>query len=191
MKATVLDGSYVGDDSLASVRQEIVDALALHGATTVIPLRDVHIRHCNGCFGCWLKIPGMCVIKDAGRDVAGAVIQSDLVVFLTPIVFGGYSSELKKAVDRFALSMLLPFFVRMHGETHHPPRYSHRPRLLGIGWLSHPDAESERIFTALVHDNAINLHAPASASAVVYAGQSPERTQAQVQALLKTVEVHP
>ncbi len=175
MKATVLDGSYVGDDSLASVRQEIVDALALHGATTVIPLRDMHIRHCNGCFGCWLKIPGMCVIKDAGREVAGAVIQSDLVVFLTPIAFGGYSSELKKAVDRFACSMLLPFFVKRHGETHHPPRYAHRPYLLGIGWLPGPDAESERIFTTLLHRNAVNLQVPASASAARMSAASSTR----------------
>lgn len=62
-------------------------------------LHDMEIHHW-GCFGCWVQTPGVCVIDDAGRDVARAVIQSDLAVFLIPVTFGGYSSELKKAVDR-------------------------------------------------------------------------------------------
>jgi multimeric flavodoxin WrbA len=50
--------------------------------------------------------PGECVIKDAGCDVARDVSHSDLVILLTPMSFGGYSSELKKAVDRYAGSMV-------------------------------------------------------------------------------------
>jgi len=43
---------------------------------------------CTGCFQCWLKTPGLCVIDDDGRLLAGKFIQSDLVVLLTPVTFG-------------------------------------------------------------------------------------------------------
>jgi len=49
-----------------------------------------------GCFGCWNKTPGTCVMKDDSAKIAKAVVNSDLLIFLTPITFGGYSSELKK-----------------------------------------------------------------------------------------------
>ncbi len=190
MKALILDGSYQGDDSLVGMRQAIADELAARGCeVNAIVLRELHIRHCIGCFGCWMKLPGTCVIKDAGRDVARAVIQSDLVVLLTPVTFGGYSSELKKAVDRYACSMLLPFLMMRNGETHHPPRYAKCPAMIGVGVLPQADGESERIFTTLVGRNAINLHAPVHASGVVYTAEPLEQVRQQIQALFKTVEV--
>jgi multimeric flavodoxin WrbA len=51
-------------------------------------------------FGCWVKAPGECVIDDGARSAAKKLVPSDLAVFLSPIVFGGYSYELKKVLDR-------------------------------------------------------------------------------------------
>jgi hypothetical protein len=51
------------------------------------------LAHCLGCFGCWLKTPGMCVEDDAGRQVARAIVQSDTTVLYTPATFGGYSPD--------------------------------------------------------------------------------------------------
>ncbi|MFZ3171799.1 MAG: hypothetical protein WA118_07460 [Carboxydocellales bacterium] len=38
---------------------------------------------------CWLKAPGICIIDDAGRNIAQAVIGSDLLVILSPVTFWG------------------------------------------------------------------------------------------------------
>lgn len=84
------------------------------------PLREMKLAHCLGCFNCWVKTPGMCVEADAGRDIAKAVIRSDVAVLLTPVTFGGYSPELKKTFDRF-IQLISPFFQMDHGEVHHPP----------------------------------------------------------------------
>jgi len=100
----------------------------------ILLLRDLDIAPCVGCFGCWIRTPGECVIPDAGRDVAKTVIRSDLTVFLTSVTFGGYSSELKKAVDRL-IPLVSPYFRRVGGEVHHRPRYRCHPRLLGVGLL--------------------------------------------------------
>ena len=51
------------------------------------------------------------------NGISKKVAKADLKVFLTPIVFGGYSSELKKAVDR-QLGVLLPFCNKIQGEVH-------------------------------------------------------------------------
>lgn len=136
-------------------------------------LRNEDIAYCVGCFACWVKTPGICGINDAGRIIAEEVIQSDLVVFLTPITFGGYSSELKKAVDRI-IPDISPFFKLINGEVHHKPRYKHYPKLLGIGVQQHRDDATAGLFDRLIKRNAINLHSPMHASTVIV-GSSPKQ----------------
>ena len=167
MRAVILDGTRNGREAETRAREVLVSEVETRvDEVTTFPLREMNIRHCLGCFGCWIKTPGECVISDAACDIARAVVQSDLVVYLTPITFGGYSSELKKALDR-VICTIAPDFTTINGETHHRRRYKRYPRLLGVGLLDHADDQSERIFRALIGRNAINMHAPASASAVV------------------------
>ena len=103
--------------------------------------------------------------------------RSDLVVLLSPITFGGYSSELKKALDR-SIGIVSPFFTRIHGEVHHKPRYARYPVLLAIGVTADSDPEEAQIFTRLVERNAINYHAPAHVVAIVSRDDSPEQIRA-------------
>jgi hypothetical protein len=110
------------------------------------------------------------------------------MIYMTPVTFGGYSSELKKAVDRFACPMLLPFFTRIEGEVHHKARYKPLPRLLGIGVMPCPEAESEQIFAKLVERNAINLHSPASRSVVYYSSQDKEQMEEFLPSILKEMK---
>lgn len=184
MKAVILDGSRDGDDSLFDTHRIVVDELVGMGSVPqTFVLRDLDISYCRGCFECWVKTPGVCVSTGVGRDIAAAVIQSDLTVFLTPVTFGGYSSELKKAVDHL-IGLVSPFFMRIGGETHHKPRYARYPRLLGVGGLPEADEESERIFTTLIERNAINMHSPSHAAVVVLDSWSTAEVRAGVQSLL-------
>jgi len=189
MKAVVLNGAESGDHASHTVYEIIASALEDIG-WQVEPciLHEIKIASCRGCFGCWVKTPGICVIDDAGHDVARMVIQSDLVVLLTPVTFGGYSSELKKALDRI-ICLISPFFVKIGEEVHHKPRYERYPRLVGVGVLPHPDGESERVFKTLVGRNAINLHCPAHAGGVVLSTQGPDEMRETIQTLLTTAEV--
>ena len=131
-------------------------------------LSEIDIAPCLGCFGCWMKTPGVCVIDDAGREVASQMIRSALLVFLTPLTFGGYSSELKKAIDR-AIPNILPHFRLVRGEVHHRRRYPRAPRLLGVGVIERGpvDPDEEELLETLIHRNAINFHAPSDGSCVV------------------------
>lgn len=159
MKALVLDGSREGD-SLAPVAVLGMTS-ALAGRADFVELvkpRELAIAPCAGCFGCWTRTPGECVIKDDARDVVGSYVGSDLVVYVTPVTFGGYSSELKKLLDRIILSVLDPRFTVVGGEVHHRLRYRRYPKTVGFGTLPSPDPEAERLFARLVARNGINAH---------------------------------
>ena len=154
----------------------------------VIDLKDHEIAHCRGCFDCWVKTPGECVIDDFGRDVAKMVIQSDLVFYLTPVTFGGYSSALKKALDR-NICLVLPYFIKVEGEYHHKKRYNTYPRLIGIGTLENQDDRKEQLFKTLIARNALNMHSSHHASDVIYDEQESDVISATVNNLLVEVEV--
>jgi len=165
MNALVLDGSR-GEEGRA-VLAALAEALERAGhAAEVIALRDKEIAPCRGCFGCWVKTAGECVIDDDGRAVARAIARCDILVYLTPVTFGGVSSELKKAVDRM-IPNISPFFARIRGETHHQRRYRRSQRLIGLGILPQQDRQAEALFKTLVERNALNFHAPRTAVAVV------------------------
>jgi multimeric flavodoxin WrbA len=189
MKALILNGSKTEREATNTVSDYLVDYLRTNNyEVDVMVLRDEKIASCLGCFGCWLKTPGECVINDAGSDLPRKVIQSDLVFLLTPVTFGVYSSELKKALDRFPCPVLLPFFKRINGEIHHAPRYDKYPLLVAIGVLQNPDEESEETFATLVGRNGINLHINAT-STIVYSNDKPEIIKQKVFAAFSKVGV--
>jgi multimeric flavodoxin WrbA len=99
------------------------------------------------------------VIDDAGRDVARGIVGSDVVVYLTPVLFGGYSYELKKAVDR-SIPIISPYFRMVNGEVHHKPRYASYPNVAALGWgLVGLTDDEKASFATLVKRNAINMMA--------------------------------
>jgi len=189
VKTLVLNGAGKNARHLDRIAEIIVCELrAVQWEVEVVVLRDVEIGPCMGCFGCWIQTPGVCLIDDGAREVTRKMIGSDLVVYVTPITFGGYSSDLKKALDR-SIGLISPFFTKISGEVHHRKRYAHASKLLGIGIQPGPDQESERIFRALIGRNAINMHNSAHAACVVYEDWTNSEIEAVVQATLGKIEV--
>ncbi|HOO97168.1 MAG TPA: flavodoxin family protein [Caldisericia bacterium] len=122
-----------------------------------IRLENESISSCLGCFGCWTKTPGVCVIDDFGRHIAESHATSDVVLWVTPIRFGGYSSALKKSLDRI-LPNILPYFRKIDGEVHHAQRYQKRPILVVVGVMNGDTTEAEKIaFKNLAQRNRINF----------------------------------
>lgn len=156
MKALILDGSRSFDGPLATINNEVTLLLEKNGwEVDNFHLLEENIATCVGCFGCWLKTPGECIIKDKGPEIAKKYVQSDLTVFITPITFGGYSYQLKKMVDRL-LPTVTPFFKVHEGEIHHVQRYPRDLQRVWIGYIPQQDAESEKIFRKLAKRQAIN-----------------------------------
>lgn len=168
MKALILNGACAGDEGLAPIEQLLTASLTVRGYDVdAIHLRDRTIAYCQGCFQCWMKTPGRCKTRDDAPDVSRAIVRSDLLVFLTPVTFGGYSSELKKAIDR-SMGILSPLFARAGAEVRHPLRYAKYPSLLAVGVMAGDDDEEARVFATLVSRTALTIHSHAHAAGVVY-----------------------
>ena len=184
-KIALLDGRQAGDEDLAPASEVLSDLLGQAAAEVhTFPLRELKLTHCIGCFGCWLETPGMCRFRDAGPGIAQAIMESDVVILLTPVSFGSYAPQLKVMVDRF-LPTLLPYFGLYHGEVHHRPRYARYPRWVGIGVQRAPDPEEARLFKLLLGRNAINFHAPSYAAEVVQSADDRARLQAALRSVLE------
>jgi multimeric flavodoxin WrbA len=190
-RTLLLNGALTGDETLEPVEEALL-ALLREERTEIrgYQMRDVPLAHCQGCFECWTTTPGLCKTEgDAGREIASALIKSDLVVILTPITFGGYSSEIKKAMDR-VICLVLPFFRRVGGEVHHSQRYPSYPALAAVGVLPAPDEEQARIFRTLVGRNALNMDSPATAVCVMEVGTPPPILRDRLAADLEPVLAH-
>ena len=83
---------------------------------------DGSIKPCVGCFGCWVKTPGECVIKDGYGRMGEKIHRADEVVVLSRFTYGGFSSFIKNVFDR-SIGWVLPFFELYEGEMHHKQRY--------------------------------------------------------------------
>lgn len=148
-----------------------------------IVLRDKSMSRCSGCFGCWVKRPGLCVYEDDGIKVASCIANAQFMVMLTPITFGGYSSLLKNALDR-QIPVLLPFFVKVKGEVHHNMRYESYPTMLVVGSLAREDKLHENVFARLAKRNSVNGQAPRSNSMVVYDEETRETVARKLDLIL-------
>ena len=183
-RAVILHGG-LGDGDLTDQAFQTVSQILKERDWSLDPylLRKIDIAPCTGCFGCWVRTPGVCVIDDPARGIAEAIIASDLVVYLTPVTFGGYSSELKKALDR-TIPLILPFFKLYQGEVHHAPRYPRFPSIAFLGTLPRRDAAQEDLFEDLADRNALNMH-PASYEVGILC----EMTEPMAQTIERVLEV--
>jgi hypothetical protein len=83
------------------------------------------VAHCVGCFGCWVKTPGQCVIDDRGRAFALELMETDELIIVSRLYCGGFSPDVKAFMDR-GIPSILPFF-EVRGERSRHPRRVDRP----------------------------------------------------------------
>ncbi|MBP5222805.1 MAG: flavodoxin family protein [Lachnospiraceae bacterium] len=80
------------------------------------------IKPCVGCFGCWTKNPGECVVKDGYENVSALMHNAEEITVISRYTYGGFSSSVKNIFDK-SVGGVLPFFEVFEGEMHHKKRY--------------------------------------------------------------------
>lgn len=113
------------------------------------------IHHCIGCFGCWIKTPAACVIRDEYGDMGEHLSKCSEVIVISKCCYGGFSPFVKNVLDR-SISYIHPYFVIRNGEMHHRRRYDNRIDFKV--WFYGEITEREKATAKrLVKANAVNL----------------------------------
>ena len=131
--------------------------LAGAGATaTVIDLSQLKIGPCVGCFGCWVKTPGKCVIRDDACRVYPYLAKSTRLLLVSRVRYGSYDTVMKTMLER-AIPIQQAFIRLVEGETHHVQRRVVPKQAVIIGYGARSDAE-RALFRRLVARNARNMN---------------------------------
>ncbi len=147
MKITLLNGNPEGSGSGLDQYLSALEAKlnASGHAVTNLTLRELEAGYCTGCWSCWVKTPGECIFKDDSHLVCREVIDSDFVLFASPVKMGYLSALLKKYMDKL-IPLLHPYIVADQGEAHHQYRYDPEDYPLGGLLLEKtPGADEEDI----------------------------------------------
>ena len=110
---------------------------------------------CQGCFKCWLKNDGFCIMKDFLQHIGALIGQSDPLIIVSRCCYGGYSSPIKAVLDR-AIGDSLPFFTWRGGQTHHISRYPRR-KLLRVCFYGKCTEFEQETAKEVVERNRLNL----------------------------------
>lgn len=138
----------LSDRNLDSFRQR-------HPTIQFIDLSSLNIANCVGCFGCWVKTPGKCVMRDDAVKVSPQIAASDRILYISRIKYGGYDTVMKTMLER-SIPVQQAFIRLLDGETHHVQRKVAPKTAVIIGYGDISPKEQE-IFRALVERNAKNM----------------------------------
>ena len=95
----------------------------------VIKFGEQSILSCIGCWNCWLKTPGTCVMKDPMAESYFDYVNSDTVILLMSTAQGFVHHKAKAFLDR-TIPHYHPYIELVEGECHHIARYDRYPDMV-------------------------------------------------------------
>ncbi len=113
-------------------------------------------KACTGCFSCWVKTPGTCVIDDRLKDMGFALSGCDELIIVSSCRYGSYSPFVKNVMER-CLSYVRPDFEIRGGKMRHKRRYGN---VISVSaWFYGEDLyeEEKECARQLIQRNAENL----------------------------------
>jgi len=142
MNITIINGIQNVQENPFQMQLELACVkLSKEHKVDLFTIEDMDINYCCGCFNCWVKTPGVCIFKDDMEKVLKSIVDTDVLLFVSPINAGFITSEAKRAMDRI-IPVLLPYINIFDGESHHVPRYDKRSSL-GVVILNDGNVENE------------------------------------------------
>ncbi|WP_346352953.1 flavodoxin family protein [Azotosporobacter soli] len=172
MKIVVVNGSPRGKSSNTQIMADaLLKGAQAAGAETVnVFLAEKEIKHCLGCFTCWLKTPGRCAIKDDMAGVLEAIEGADVLILASPLYFHTISGMLKVFMDRLIVNGDPHFAKTASGESRHTKKAGAKaPRLVMLSNCGFPERSH---FQAMSHwVQRVALHMETEQLDEIYASQ--------------------
>jgi len=162
MKVLAIQGSHRPDKSNTEIiLKEFLRGTSSQGVDVeTIYLKGKNINLCIGCNTCWLKTPGVCIFKDDMPEILNKVIESNILVYATPLYNYNMTSLLKLFQERLH-PLIDPHLVKT-GETYrHPQRYKKDRKMVlistcGLPEISHFDG-LRQIFRQIERSSQVPL----------------------------------
>ena len=101
MKILILKGSPHKNGTTNAIVNEFIKGAKANKNNIIEEIDVAHasIHPCKGCDNCMMN--GPCIQKDDGEMILKKILESNLVVFVTPVYYFGFSARLKTLIDRF------------------------------------------------------------------------------------------
>ena len=100
MKITILNGSPRKENTAAMAEAFAEGAREAGHEVEILQVGKMKINGCLGCEYCHTKGEGKCVQKDDMEKVIPAYMDSDMIVFATPIYYFDMTAQLAAAIQR-------------------------------------------------------------------------------------------
>ena len=102
MKILVLNGSPKKKSDTFRLTDAFLKGLNRNGQheVNIINVIDKKIGPCRGCFGCWQRGDGHCVIPDDQNAILDLYRNADVIIWSFPLYCYGMPSHLKAVLDR-------------------------------------------------------------------------------------------
>lgn len=122
MKVLVLNGSPKGEGSnTLKLTNAFLDGAKWTNAETINAAK-ANVKPCLGCYACWEKTPGKCVISDDMTEILNKLMNADIIIWSFPLYYFSVPGALKNIIDR-QLPMNMPFMLTESESGAHPSRY--------------------------------------------------------------------
>ncbi|MCL2608171.1 MAG: NAD(P)H-dependent oxidoreductase [Methanomassiliicoccaceae archaeon] len=122
MNILVINGSpKCGNSNTMRLTNAFLDGAGWSDAE-IINVSDEGVKGCTGCYICWTKTPGKCVINDGMSSILDKLITADVVIWSFPLYYFSIPGNLKNLIDR-QLPTNLPFMTTNNESGGHPSRY--------------------------------------------------------------------
>lgn len=116
-----------------------------------------NIKNCIGCFGCWAKTPGECIIHDGYERTSLDMGLCDEMIIVSECCYGTVSPFIKAVQDR-AISYVQGDFIIKNGEMHHKHRYDNHIHLSAYFYGEDITEDEKKTARDIIEGQAENFH---------------------------------
>ncbi len=123
MKILVLNGSPKKKSDTFRMTERFLKGLdrAKEHEVRIVNVIEKRIAPCRGCFGCWQKAEGHCLIDDDQNGILDLYRSADLVIWSFPLYCYGMPSHLKAVLDRTIPLIKMKMVQAEDGTVRHVP----------------------------------------------------------------------
>lgn len=147
--------TIIADEGKSRIGLELYQTLLSKEAQTdYVTLEQVQVKPCVNCGGCTRKTYGKCVTRDDGDWIYSKIIRADVLVLVSPVVFGCFSFRMKRVMDKFGLVMDQHYSVK-NKELVKGGMVGKQFKLFSIGVKDHCAAEEAEAFQTLHHETVV------------------------------------